>query len=368
MKAKADGPGVLLPLLSALAGASAISPALVLRARQAQSRAERCFPGPGDAEQAHHCAVDEKLVFLHIPKNAGTAIEDLAFAHGVAWGRNADFDSCHIKANRCLAAWHEPPALLPRGNPYSAQAPVFCVVRNPFLRVVSEYKYLHSHPEFQWDNADILQKYGCSDAGLNAWLVRALSRYQSGHSFLQMCHMLPQSFYIWGPPDDQGKQCQYCQEILHTEDLPTAFNALMESYNYSMRWNVSERGNAGGCPDLSVRSLNSTAVEHVLRVYERDFALLNYSTDAGHAEVSAKATGGAGGATGGAGGAAGGAGGATGGGAGQSPQGKQAGKQGTASPSRSSGKPIKVQRHGRQRVGRVVRQRSRPAARRGRRK
>jgi len=161
------------------------------------------------------------------------------------------------------------------GNIYG-DATVFCVVRDPFSRLVSEYKYIYENPEFRWENADLLSEYGCHPDGLNEWVVRSLTDYAAGNTYAQLCHLLPQSYYIWGPPDDTGHQCQYCHEVLRMEELAGSFNALMQSYNYSMRLG-SEQHNAGGCPNLGVQSLNSKAIEMILRVYERDFALLNYT-------------------------------------------------------------------------------------------
>mmetsp|Transcript_48778 Transcript_48778/g.141299 ORF Transcript_48778/g.141299 Transcript_48778/m.141299 type:complete len:317 (-) Transcript_48778:161-1111(-) len=225
------------------------------------------------------CPVNERLLFLHIPKNAGTTIESRAAQHGVRWGRYMNFDSCNIGTGRCWARWHEPPALMIPTSIYG-NATVFCVIRDPFERAISEYKYIYENEEFQWENSDLINRYGCSPDGLNEWLVRVLTRYEDGDTYEQLCHMLPQSYYIWGPPDNSRNQCQYCHEILRMEeDLPASFNELMQIYNYPVRMD-SEQHNAGGCPNLNAQSLNSTAVELILRIYERDFAMLDYSTNA----------------------------------------------------------------------------------------
>merc|ERR1719253_500982 len=36
----------------------------------------------------YDCQTQRQLLFLHIPKNAGTTIEDVASGQGIAWGRN----------------------------------------------------------------------------------------------------------------------------------------------------------------------------------------------------------------------------------------------------------------------------------------
>jgi len=222
-------------------------------------------------------AGNEKLLLLHIPKTAGSAIEDAGLAEGVLWGKHMDWDACHLGEGNCHVSWHEPPAFMSKVNPYT-NSKVFCVVRNPFDRVVSEYKYIYSNKEYRWDYNELIQTAGCTAEGLNEWVARALAKFDEGGIYVyeQLCHLLPQSYYIFGPPDIAGEQCQYCQEILHQEELPGAFNDLMTRFNYSVRLG-EEPVNEGGCHHLTPQDLNTTTRQLVRRIYGDDFKMLNYS-------------------------------------------------------------------------------------------
>jgi len=226
-------------------------------------------------EKAESCTAGERLVFLHIPKNGGTTIEDLAKSHGINWGRYMDFSQCDMGANECSANWHEPPAVLSGINMYT-DTKVFCVVRHPFTRAVSEYKYVVKHPEYRWDLYDIVESWGCNPAGLNLWLREALDKFVKGDKYQQLCHMLPQSYYVWGPPHNLQLQCQYCQEVLRLEDFPNSFNDLMARYDYNLTLDRKSSDNAGDCPDLSERDIDFANLEMLRYVYAQDFLMLKY--------------------------------------------------------------------------------------------
>mmetsp|Transcript_54765 Transcript_54765/g.127499 ORF Transcript_54765/g.127499 Transcript_54765/m.127499 type:complete len:232 (-) Transcript_54765:80-775(-) len=226
--------------------------------------------------KAKSCAADEKLLFLHIPKNAGSVIEDVAHAKGIRWGKYMDLDDCHMGDGNCWAKWHEPPALMAAINIYT-DAKVFCVVRNPYERAVSEYKYIYANPEFRFGDYDLIEREGCSSRGLNTWLELQLRRYLDGEVFEQLCHMLPQVYYVWGPPDADGNQCQYCQEILYHEEFPGTFNDLMQRYGYNLHLSEDDHRNVGGCPSVSVKDLSPSNVELMKQIYEQDFKWFHYA-------------------------------------------------------------------------------------------
>jgi len=243
-------------------------------ARDGRLGIESCYAH--EEVDAQPCLASQNLTFLHIPKNAGTTIEDLAHENGVDWGRHMTWDSCIPGHGQCWARWHEPPALLHDSSPY-VNTTVFCVTRDPYDRIISEYKYIYENPAYQWGNAPIFSEYGCSERGLNDWIKSVLTSFEGGETYLEMCHMLPQSFYIWGPPDDAGNQCRYCNEILRLDGLTDSFNGLMGRLNYTMRMEPHNHSNSGGCPNLGKDRLNSESLQMIARVYERDFALLNYT-------------------------------------------------------------------------------------------
>ena len=85
------------------------------------------------------------VAFLHIPKNAGSSIEVAAEKLGLHWGRWAAWKHLrqHVPAFTECLDYHIPIDALLRPNPYEGKE-VFCVVRNPFDRLISQYSWLNS--------------------------------------------------------------------------------------------------------------------------------------------------------------------------------------------------------------------------------
>merc|ERR1712217_414021 len=108
-------------------------------------------------DRAHvqdQCGAPEKLVFLHIPKNAGSAIEHAGIAHGVRWGMFMNFSGCDMGSSQCRPLYHTPPAEMRSHSMYS-DARVFCTIRNPYARAVSVYKFMVKLPFYRFEFADI---------------------------------------------------------------------------------------------------------------------------------------------------------------------------------------------------------------------
>ena len=77
------------------------------------------------------------LRFLHIPKTAGTSIED-TYPH-FEWGRFDSFPHIDTQQSKpSVSLWHIP------ATDETGSYTYFCVVRNPLERLVSEYTYRHA--------------------------------------------------------------------------------------------------------------------------------------------------------------------------------------------------------------------------------
>ena len=86
----------------------------------------------------------DKLFFIHIPKNAGTSIENVGSKNNYLWGKEYNFNMDEDEIQNLVqnkSIWHLPPKYLPENkNPYKKYTN-FAIVRNPYDRMVSEYKY-----------------------------------------------------------------------------------------------------------------------------------------------------------------------------------------------------------------------------------
>ena len=76
-----------------------------------------------------------KLKFMHIPKTAGTSIENAAKKNNLLWGR---YDTT-LKSYKNISAWHCPQEI----PPYC-----FCVIRNPFDRFISQFYHANKIKDY----------------------------------------------------------------------------------------------------------------------------------------------------------------------------------------------------------------------------
>jgi len=229
------------------------------------------------ASSSGSCFSEESLVFLHIPKNAGTTVENLGHLAGARWGRFMDFSGCSGGGTQC-PDWHVPPWEMGSPNMYEGRD-VFCVSRDPYERAISEYSYAVGNPhqyagEFVWE----AQMQACSAKGMNRFLRLALMRYMQGPvsstgRYLLNCHLLPQSKFVWSPDGTQN-----CKHILRLENFSSEFTELMLQKNYSSVLDQSiATTNEGGCEGLlGVDDLDAEAVSLINLVYAEDFRRLRY--------------------------------------------------------------------------------------------
>ena len=95
----------------------------------------------------------KSLNFIHITKNAGTTIEDIAKEEGILWGRFNDEYCKNVYTTENISdPWHN---YFPNLNKsIRSKYDWFLVVRNPYDRVLSEFKYhvkMNGNKEFTTD-------------------------------------------------------------------------------------------------------------------------------------------------------------------------------------------------------------------------
>mmetsp|Transcript_48663 Transcript_48663/g.110455 ORF Transcript_48663/g.110455 Transcript_48663/m.110455 type:complete len:505 (-) Transcript_48663:151-1665(-) len=277
------------------------------------------------------------IMFLHIPKNAGTSIERATmsadaihfskhlkmFAEQWVLARRGFQDEkgrVHVGssvsitvpvdagtfhpagAGTCKCSyWHIPPRYLenagagsgaggwsasatnPRGeatrvvNAYRG-AEVYCVVRDPLERALSEFKMRH---------ASLLDSKG--DA--QAFLIDLAARLKSKKICRSDCHVLPQYEYIWN-----GGGNRTCHHVLRIDSLKASFDALMRSKgkpeirlparprftHHGGGGNVSSGGGGGGTGpggEVTASDIEPEIARIIRCAYAVDACLLGFPTD-----------------------------------------------------------------------------------------
>jgi len=242
------------------------------------------------------------LKFLHIPKNAGSSVEAWGKEIGQAWG--FVWTPCMVKVGGSYCPVpHVPPSMLESllandrtlrahlTDPYVNSENVFCVKRNPYDKLISEYGWrlnvfkTMSKREFQASLTDMggeseevqicpgCEQYpSCSAVGLNIFLISVLSeiKHKRVAATVDRCHFLPQVEYMWA-----GSR-QTCKHVLDVDNLEEDFAKLMasrgcgvpKSYPHIMQTE---------CDDLSSDDLELETKALIRDIYKDDFEKLGYA-------------------------------------------------------------------------------------------
>jgi hypothetical protein len=193
------------------------------------------------------------LEFIHIPKNAGTTIENIGNESGLRWGRFSPEDRNFVTEGNCTY-WHIPPKYYKPGSKYDTDE-TFCVIRNPYDRMVSEYAYRHSHDSSK-DNA----------ADMNAWLREHLNEMHVKKGMMN-CHFIPQSEYM---NSSHGKRS--CTYPLKFENLTSEFNDLMRKKGINVVMPENKRDNQSNF-SLSANDIDSVNKGLISEYYRDDIEL-----------------------------------------------------------------------------------------------
>lgn len=189
--------------------------------------------------------------FVHIPKNAGTSIEEVGLSHGLKWGKEF-FDNklykCEHKGKSLkLAYWH----LCYSDRAYDKDPDkCFCVVRDPYSRIISEFNYLNRR--------NLLPK----KMGLNEFILYAISSY-SFNEYLLDNHQRPQSDYIF------HNGSQVIGNIIKFENLEEEFKELT-GLVLSKKSNVSKGS-------FTVDDISDKNIHLINFFYHEDFENFGYN-------------------------------------------------------------------------------------------
>jgi len=186
---------------------------------------------------------NNELLFVHIPKTGGTSIEDSLKKHNINVGRfKNSMKNTELFNNVTCSYWHIPPKNMNISfNDYN----VFTVIRNPYKRFVSEYKY-----------------NGCKKhTDINKW---AVSLRDNPNPYKNDCHLLPQIEYLY------DKDGELVHDILRLEHINDDFKDLKKKYNLDENielFHNNQRTNNEGT------EMNQDTIDFINKYYKEDFDL-----------------------------------------------------------------------------------------------
>ena len=153
---------------------------------------------------------------------------------------------------------------------------MFCIVRNPFDRLVSEFRYAQ-HKYYR--------SRKCSVDGLNSYVARHISMNEDNKlkDFGQNCHLLSQTAYIHSSKGGTAGSLG-CTTILRYENLNNDFLNLTKWSGMKLgsldglRYN--QKSNQTNC-NVTDKDLSSDSLARIASAYAKDFHVLGYPVKLG---------------------------------------------------------------------------------------
>jgi hypothetical protein len=190
---------------------------------------------------------DKKLKFIHIPKTGGTSIENFGFFYGFKWGKVDRNYYNKFKTTSPGSIWHATLPTLP-DNFYEGHDK-FCVVRNPYDRILSSVYcgFKSSYPETKDDfNLEIK--------------TNILSN--------QNIHYANQFDYVY--KNDK----KIVQHVLRFENLKSDIDNLMLLYGIKSDFNI--KSNQSHQKKYTSLDFTPDTLELINKVYFKDFETFGY--------------------------------------------------------------------------------------------
>lgn len=179
----------------------------------------------------------DKLLFVHIPKTAGSSISKIL--------NDKSLDNW----KRGYPRHHDPYFYLKDNNEIDDKVFSFSVVRNPYTRTYSCYKQFN--------------KANRTDISFMTYLNNILEKKISSHT--PLLH-LPQSFYVIG----QGDKVQVTK-LYKFENL--------KELEDDLGWEVGSYNVGDYTKDMYHDAYTDIAIDIVERLYEFDFSVFGYKMD-----------------------------------------------------------------------------------------
>jgi len=264
------------------------------------------------------------LSFVHIPKSAGTTIESIGKKMGITWGHDYDekrwnliktleetdpdraasfpaVSSTHPNINTCRTGcycgkgccwWHIPPRWLQDWRPYYSSPLKFCVVRNPFGRMLSQYSYSGvwkcPNTTALLDQRDDYIRSNILNFRDKNWTSQADCHFIPQHQFVsshidsswmetmweseqQLSPVDAISHIMSGSSDLSPEDGRSCNIVLRFEHLADDLNSLSDwtDINVRTKWKKPYS-------DKCTKALRQETVDLIKEVFAQDFVKFGY--------------------------------------------------------------------------------------------
>ena len=236
--------------------------------------------------QSRNQSAIEKLYFIHIPKTAGTSIEDIIYNYGGCIG-NCYFKKNNINKNsvskskyKIISQWHIPLRYIheDKVKHILENKIIFAIIRNPYERIISDFKfwisfyYQHkSNTKYSHIIKEIINIYNnnftIDPINLNLFINNILTNKK--YKILLDGHFIPMYKYIY------IKKKKITNDILRFDNLNDDFNKLINKYNLKIPIDILKSVKKNRTSEkLSINDIDLNSKKLIDKIYRKDFKLL----------------------------------------------------------------------------------------------
>ena len=187
-------------------------------------------------------------------------IENIGIDNGIKWSTKHFSESKYI-SNICPNSnIFDIPIRYMDEIPKYYKKPLFCIIQNPYQRMINEYTYLNENK----CDATYL------NYGINKWIHGNYIFNDSKIIYNDKCNLLPQYYYIYN--DNNQK---ICDTIIHIDTLKDSLNLLFKGNISLDKYNFKDI-NVNKC-NFSAKKLSQEVVYKINRLYMNDFKYFNFT-------------------------------------------------------------------------------------------
>lgn len=216
----------------------------------------------------------KELQFSHITKTAGTSVEHFCKKKNIFWGmENKNFWlNLNSKSKTSIISgdeWHLPLSFLPDDclDETLNKFDFFCIVRNPYERVISEY-YCNYGSRFFIDKTKInLKEIKEFQKNLNFGLEKI-----KNSKFLKVSHWQKQHLYVF----KNKKRIIKKENVIFYENLKESLNELFERYQLNLGDFDVHKTHGGVEKIFNIKSLSDENICLINEIYKNDFDFFGY--------------------------------------------------------------------------------------------
>ena len=219
-----------------------------------------------DLETKYDNDIINNYKFIHITKTGGTSIEEFGIKLGIKWGK---YDKNFYGKYKNSGFWHVPlnyiePEIINKYN-------WFCVVRNPYDRIISEINFLIKSEHISFNKVDINIYLHTILSNIIIDEINLNKEFIGKNDIMYAFHFIPMYFYTCSDNFKINNNIK----IIKFENFNEEINSFLKELKIEENFDIHENKN-----DIKLFELYDLSIKNlklINKVYKKDFILFNYN-------------------------------------------------------------------------------------------